>query len=156
MYFIELLPKPVSKICKLLSNGTRRGSLAMRPTQHWYISILLCQTLELAHQLPHAGEDNILQRISHHHGLGHIVNILRGAPKMNVFLQAGQLFVIVKFLLQEILNGFNVVFACSLEVLDSSSVVKRELIDQVVKEVMTLFNRLNDFWVISNDSGCLE
>ena len=107
----------------------------MGSAHHRYVSKLNGSECELLFKATVGWEDDILERMMEHEGVRKVINILRGAREMQVFLEVAQAsFVLIELLFEEVLNSFDVMVGDGLNLLNSSSISDRKIFEDLVHE----------------------
>mmetsp|Transcript_2488 Transcript_2488/g.5902 ORF Transcript_2488/g.5902 Transcript_2488/m.5902 type:complete len:295 (+) Transcript_2488:1-885(+) len=147
---LELLFKAFHKNHQLLANTCRCRSLTMRPSQHWNVSPLVCQSSERLQDLVgKRWKHDALHSVAKRHWDGCVVDILgrqREMQKLFVVLPT----ILVKLVLQEVLHSFHVMVGNSLLSFDNLRISQTEISEdstqlRKIRMVKSLELRQRDF-----------
>ena len=125
----------VGDIHELFADGRRAGRLAVGPRKHRHCRVGLREPDDAAAKGLHCGAERFASCRTEHQGIAEIIDVFRGAGKMQEVLEAVGLRALAEPFADEILDGLDVVIRCRFDRLDSLRVVERELVDEVVEHV---------------------
>ena len=77
-----------------------------------------------------------MEGVVEHQSVGKIVNIFRCARKMKELFLACELAISLKLFLQEVLNCFDVMVCCSLNLFNPFSILDRKVAEDLVHECL--------------------
>ncbi len=104
--------------------------------------MIMSQLCQLVDNTIHGRQQAVVQALAEHQGMGQVVDVFRGAGKVNKFGHGVQFRNAGNFFLDEVLDRFHIVIGGAFDVLDALGVLKAELTDQTVQNFVGFGGKL--------------
>ncbi len=130
----NLALQTVNHVGQLLAEGGRGGRLTVGAREHGHVGVLLGERADGVGYLAHQRQDDLIAAAAQHQRVGQVVDVLGGAGKVDELADLLEFVQLFGLLLEQVLNGLDVVIGGALDFLDALCVRQVKVLGQAVED----------------------
>lgn len=141
----NLALEAVDDVGHLFAQGGRRGWLAVGARQHRHVGMLVGKRTDRFGDLAHQRQQHVITARAQHQRVGQVVDVLAGAGEVDELADVGQLRQLCSLLLEQVLDGLDVVVGGAFDFLDALGVGQLEIAGQGIENGVGLGRECRHF-----------